>query len=76
LKTYDASSLTDCLTSCTFQNMCSGVVFGPYNEATDMLSDISGAAAGTKCQWIMGQYKPGDSRPMLIKTRDPSSLPN
>jgi hypothetical protein len=76
LQTYDASSLTDCLTSCTFQNMCSGVVFGPYNEPADMLGDIPGAQAGTKCQWIMGQHKPGDSRRTLIKTSDTSSLPN
>jgi hypothetical protein len=76
LKAYDAATLTDCLRSCTYQNMCSGVVFGPYNETTDALGIIAGATAGTKCQWIMGQSKPGDSRRTLVKTRDPASLPS
>lgn len=76
LKAFGTASLTECLTSCTYQSMCSGVMFGPYNETTDALQDIAGAAAGTKCQWIMGQSRPGDSRRTLIKTRDPVSLPS
>jgi hypothetical protein len=76
LTAFNDASLVECLASCAYQNMCSGVVFGPYNETTGALGDISGAPAGTKCQWIMGQSRPGDSRRTLIKTRDPVGWPS
>eukprot|EP00775_Hariotina_reticulata_P005228 gene5228-5464_t len=48
--------LQDCLTSCSFKDTCAGVVFGALSgNTTELAKDISGAAAGIKCQEIQGQ---------------------
>jgi subtilisin family serine protease len=75
LVTVAASSLNDCLQACSFNNLCSGVVFGAFDASTGGIGDIVGAAAGTKCQRIQGTSRPGNSQRTLIKANYKSLEP-
>jgi hypothetical protein len=70
------TSLNDCLQACTFNNLCSGVVFGAFDASSGLIGDIAGAAAGTKCQRIEGTSLPGNSQRTLIKANYKSLGPN
>lgn len=61
------NSLNDCLGACTYNSLCSGVVFGAWDASTGQIGDVVGAAAGTKCQRIQGTSLPGNSQRTLIK---------
>jgi hypothetical protein len=75
LVTVAVSSLDDCLQACTFNNLCSGVVFRAFDASTGRIGDIVGAAAGTKCQRIQGTSRPGNSQRTLIKANYQSLEP-
>jgi hypothetical protein len=70
------ADLNACLRSCTFNNLCSGVVFGALDASTGLIGDIAGAAAGTRCQRIQGTSLPGNSQRTLIKANYQSLAPN
>jgi hypothetical protein len=76
LVTVAVSKLNDCLQACTFDNLCSGVVFGALDASTGGIGDIVGAASGIKCQSIQGTSLPGNSQCTLIKADYQSLEPN
>lgn len=58
------ATLNDCLWACTVQTACAGVVFGPWDAATDAIGAVPGGS-GIRCQRIQGRTEAGARRTLI-----------